>query len=187
LPSKCRNGGIGLRGCLKSICPKGHAGSSPASGTHDEHGEIVGARYEHGPMYPLETVQLARLLSDLEFLDRENASICSVSVRAIRHWRAGDRRVGTKRLSAPTCPRCHGRVLNDEAYAYLLGLYLGDGHITRGRRTHVLWLACSDAWPGLLALAKQTMTLVMPSSSVFCASQRGVACTYVKGRVQDPV
>jgi hypothetical protein len=29
----CRDGGIGLRGCLKSICPKGHAGSNPAPGT----------------------------------------------------------------------------------------------------------------------------------------------------------
>jgi hypothetical protein len=131
-------------------------------------------------MYPLETVELARLLSDLEILDRENASICGVSIRAIRHWRTGDRRVGTKRLSAPTCPRCHGCVLDDEAYVYLLGLYLGDGHITRSRGTHVLWLACSDAWSGLLILAKETMKLVMPSSSVFCASQHGVACTYVK-------
>ena len=131
-------------------------------------------------MYPSATVELAKLLSDLGTLDRENAAICGVSIRAIRHWRAGDRRAGPKRPPVPTCPRCDGRALNDEAYAYLLGLYLGDGHITHGRRTYVLWLACSDAWPGLLTLAKQTMSLVMPTSSVFCASQRGVACTYVK-------
>lgn len=133
-------------------------------------------------MYPQGTVELAKLLSGLGTLDRENAAICGVSIRAIRHWRAGDRRTGpdSYRTSTPTCPRCGGRSLDDEAYAYLLGLYLGDGHITRSRRTHVLWLACSDAWPGLLALAKLTTSLVMPSSKVFCASQRGVACTYVK-------
>jgi len=134
-------------------------------------------------MYSRSTVQLAKLLSDLGTLDRENAAICGVSIRAIRHWRAGDRRderARPKWPSKPTCPRCHGRALDHEAYAYLLGLYLGDGHITRSRRTHVLWLACSDAWPGLFSLAKQTMSLVMPTSSVFCASHRGVACTYVK-------
>lgn len=133
-------------------------------------------------MYQRETVELARLLSGLGTLDRENAAICGVSIRAIRHWRAGDRRSDSSqyRTSTPTCPRCGGRSLDSEAYAYLLGLYLGDGHITRGRRTHVLWLACSDAWPGLLALAKETTSFVMPSSKVFCASQRGVACTYVK-------
>jgi hypothetical protein len=134
-------------------------------------------------MYPRATVDLARRLSELGVIDRENARICGVSIRAIRHWRAGDRRadrVEPRTSSKPTCPRCHGRVLDDAAYAYLLGLYLGDGHITRGPRSHVLWLACSDAWPGLLDLAKQTMSLVMPSSSVFCSSRTGVGCTYVK-------
>ena len=115
-------------------------------------------------------------------IDRENARICGVSIRAIRHWRAGDRRAdrvepGTS--SKPTCPHCHGRARDDAAYAYPLGLYR-ERPLTRGPRSHVLWLACSDAWPGLLDLGKQTMSLVMPSSSVFCASRTGVGCTYVK-------
>jgi hypothetical protein len=144
--------------------------------------KTVGTTHNNELMYPQGTVETAKILSDLGTLDRENAAICGVSIRAIRHWRAGDRRTGPDRYrtSTPTCPRCGGRGLNREAYAYLLGLYLGDGHITRSQRTHVLWLACSDAWPGLLALAKQTTSLVMPSSKVFCASHHGVACTYVK-------
>jgi hypothetical protein len=139
--------------------------------------------HEDEVVYPRSTVELAKQLSDLGALDRENAAICGVSVRAIRHWRAGDRRGDRprrQRSSVPTCPRCDGRALDVEAYAYLLGLYLGDGHITRSPRAHVLWLACADAWPGLLNLAKQTVSLVMPTSRVFCASPRGVACTYVK-------
>ena len=79
----------GRHGCLKSICLKGHAGSSPASGTHSEN---VGSRHEHEVVYPQSTVELAKLLSDLGALDRENAAICGVSVGAIRHWRAGNRR-----------------------------------------------------------------------------------------------
>ena len=131
-------------------------------------------------MYPIEIVRLARHLSDLGIVDRETAKVCGVSVRAVRHWRAGNRRSARSESSRPVCPRCHGRRLDAPAYAYLLGLYLGDGHITQGPRSYVLWLACSDAWPGLMGLARQAMALVMPSSNVFCSSQRGVHCTYVK-------
>lgn len=36
-------------------------------------------------------------------------------------------------------------------YAYLLGLYLGDGWLTRGRRdVYALCIACCNGWPGLL-------------------------------------
>jgi hypothetical protein len=35
-------------------------------------------------MYPRSTVELAKILSDLGILDRENAEICGVSVGAIR-------------------------------------------------------------------------------------------------------
>jgi hypothetical protein len=136
-------------------------------------------------MYPIATVRLARELSDLGIVDGEPAKICGVSVRAVRHWRAGNRRAGNRcttrnESSTPVCPRCHGRSLDTAAYSYLLGLYLGDGHITSAPRSHVLWIACSDAWPGLLGLARHAASLVMPSSRVFCSSQRGVNCTYVK-------
>jgi len=136
-------------------------------------------------MYPQSTVDIARQLSDLGILDRENALICGVSIRSIRHWRYGDRRArreGRRRVreSPPNCPRCHGRPLDEKAYAYLLGLYLGDGHITTKPSTYMLWLACADAWPGLLQQARQATALVMPSSAVFCTSRKTAACTYVQ-------
>ncbi len=43
-------------------------------------------------MYPRATVETALLLSGANILDRENAQICGVSVKAIQHWRYGDRR-----------------------------------------------------------------------------------------------
>ena len=106
-------------------------------------------------MHPQGTVDTALLLSAIGIFDKENASICGVSVVAIRHWRTGRRRAshGIARRGA-TCPRCDGRPMDEAAYAYLLGLYLGDGSITRGRRdVYALWLACSDDWPGSLHLA----------------------------------
>jgi hypothetical protein len=69
--------------------------------------------------------------------------------------------------------------MDESSYAYLLGLYLGDGHIVRGPRdVYVLAIACSDDWPGLMAAARQAMAAVMPASSVCGVKQTG--CTMIK-------
>jgi hypothetical protein len=132
-------------------------------------------------MYPQATVDVALRLSAIGILDKENALICGVSVGAIRHWRAGRRRVASGKASVRriTCPWCHARPLDDPAYAYLLGLYLGDGHIVHGPRdVYVLAIACSDDWPGLMAAAWRALATVMPASSVSSVRQTG--CTLVK-------
>jgi hypothetical protein len=128
-------------------------------------------------MYPRGTVDLAKLLSDVGVLDRENAAICGVSIAAVRHWRRGSRRNSSG--DAPRCPRCDGRALDERAYSYLLGLFLGDGHIIRGRKdVYALSIKCCDAWPGLRDQARATMSAVMPTSSVFAVARTG--CTEVK-------
>ena len=128
-------------------------------------------------MYPRSTVDLAKTLSDLGILDRENAEICGVSVAAIRHWRRGSRR--SRDRDAPRCPRCHGRPLDESAYAYLLGLYLGDGHMTLSRKgVWALSITCCDGWPGLMTQARLAISAVMPSSKVFAVARTG--CTEIK-------
>jgi hypothetical protein len=128
-------------------------------------------------MYSQATVDIAKSLSDLGILDRENAEICGVSVAAIRHWRRGSRRSGER--SGPRCPRCDSRPLDDSAYAYLLGLYLGDGHLTVSRKAvWALSITCCDGWPGLMVQARLAMSVVMPSSKVFTVARTG--CTEVK-------
>lgn len=130
-------------------------------------------------MYPRSTVDMAILLSDADVLDRETALICDVSVMAIRHWRYGTRR--SSPLTGPTCPRCNGRPLDERSYAYLLGLYLGDGHIARGRRdVYALTVACSDAWPGLVTAARLAMSAVMPPTK--CALSRRLVAGWSKVR-----
>jgi hypothetical protein len=134
-------------------------------------------------VYQRTTVDTALILSGAGALDRETALICGVSIAAVRHWRCGRRRKpdvrGSTRDSNRTCPRCDDRDLDEQAYAYLLGLYLGDGCITRGRReVFSLSLACSDEWPGLKAAAQAAMSAVMPASSVFKVQRPG--CTEVK-------
>jgi hypothetical protein len=69
--------------------------------------------------------------------------------------------------------------LDEAAYAYLLGLYLGDGCLIRQPKdVYLLSIACCDAWPGLIAAAKDAARGVMPSSAVF--SRQCVGMTEVK-------
>src|SRR5260370_40246896 len=108
---------------------------------------------ENMVMSPQATVNTALHLSAIGIFDQENARICGVSVATIRHWRSGRRRVSYGAVAGRRTagPRCHERSLDESAYVYLLGLYLGDGHIVRRRRgVYVLSLpSCCDS-PGPL-------------------------------------
>ncbi len=129
-------------------------------------------------MHPQTTVDRARSLSRQGLIDREVARITGVSIGAVQKWRTERRRVphaSSRVARASDCPRCDGRPLDEPAYSYLLGLYLGDGCLTRGHRdVFALSIACSDAWPGLMTAAKSAMSAVMPASGVFSVHRVGM-------------
>jgi hypothetical protein len=125
-------------------------------------------------MHPQATVDRARALSLQGLSDREVGRITGIPLGTVRKWRTGKRRSPDKprRLC---CARCDGLPLDEAAYSYLLGLYLGDGHISRQRRdVFALSIFCADAWPGLIAAAKQAVHEVMPISSVFTVQRIGM-------------
>ncbi|MFD6567458.1 transcriptional regulator [Micromonospora profundi] len=62
------------------------------------------------------------------------------------------------------CFRCRpdvGNQTDPSAYLYLLGLYLGDGHLVTSARVPVLRIACSNSWPGLIEACDATMRAVL--------------------------
>lgn len=76
------------------------------------------------------------------------------------------------------CPICRRTALDRAAYAYLLGLYLGDGHIARQPNgVYRLEIACADAWPGLIDAAAEAVGTVLPISRVGRRQRPG--CTLV--------
>lgn len=84
-----------------------------------------------------ETVASALAASDAGVPDAENAVRHGVAIKTIRRWRREYQRRGKARGQAHTrvpCPRCDDASLDSAAYAELLGWYLGDGHISVGRR-----------------------------------------------------
>ncbi|GHA16780.1 hypothetical protein GCM10010372_15540 [Streptomyces tauricus] len=73
-------------------------------------------------------------------------------------------------LPLKPCPRCNGAPgppENPSAYAYLLGLYLGDGCISAHRRgVYYLRIVCDNAWPGLIDACEVAVRSARPDNSV---------------------
>ncbi|GAB3186083.1 hypothetical protein FHX75_1683 [Micromonospora palomenae] len=84
----------------------------------------------------------------------------------VRHW-CTDRQDPKRHATQARCFRCRADVDNPTkpaAYAYLLGRYLGDGHLVTTARVPVLRIYCADAWPDLITLCDKAMREVLAGS-----------------------
>src|SRR2546423_9554335 len=69
----------------------------------------------------------------------------------IRDWRRDRRREPSDVLRPSSCPRCDGLPLSWPWYAYLLGLYLGDGCLSEGRGSvYKLRITLDQRYPGII-------------------------------------
>src|SRR5262245_22457859 len=90
-----------------------------------------------------------------------------VSRAAIRDWLRDPTPKATSRTAVPDV-----KALDPWAYAHLLGLYLGDGHIAAMRRgVHQLRITCDDKYPRIIAEASLSMHRVRPLARVFLNPQ----------------
>jgi hypothetical protein len=82
-----------------------------------------------------------------------------VSRSTLRAWEDG-------RAAAPArpCPRCDGSTLDAPAYATLLGLYLGDGCISRAPRSHTLRVSCDERYPAIIDDVTACVAAVRPGT-----------------------
>ncbi|MGC9540295.1 helix-turn-helix domain-containing protein [Streptomyces sp. UG1] len=94
-----------------------------------------------------------------------------ISRAAIRSWQY--RLEPLPRMATPD----PGPPADDCAYAYLLGLYLGDGCTSAHPRSTGFYLriACADAWPGLLLQCCEAITKVRPGIGVYTLQKQGYA------------
>ncbi|MEV8586181.1 helix-turn-helix domain-containing protein [Streptomyces sp. NPDC051180] len=102
------------------------------------------------------------------------------TISAWKHKDRAQRGECPGRVYRPLCPRCDGRGLDETAYAYLLGLYLGDGHISHPRQHRVpsLRITLDDAWPGVQQEAVTAVRTVFPDNTASWV--RKVGCHDVK-------
>ncbi|MER6214974.1 helix-turn-helix domain-containing protein [Streptomyces sp. NPDC001674] len=129
-------------------------------------------------MYDLATRRNALALLD------EGRSLNSVSKEtgisraAIRSWQARINPLPRLNQFAPCA-----RPTDGAAYAYLLGLYLGDGCISdHPRGGHYLRIFCADAWPGLIQQCRTAILAVRPTDSVSVVQRQGCVAVTSYGR-----
>jgi hypothetical protein len=84
----------------------------------------------------------------------------------VRGWRQAASSDG----ESDVCPRCWGRgsgiTFTDADYAELLGLYLGDGHITALERTHRLRLSLDARYSRIVAETEALLQRCFPANRV---------------------
>jgi hypothetical protein len=102
--------------------------------------------------HPPSVVREALALAGQGMGQRAIARQLAINPGTVANWLAG--RV-PQPPDFPTCPRCdasHGRAeASPASYGYLLGMYLGDGHIAQASRVTVLRVAMDTAYPGIIA------------------------------------
>jgi hypothetical protein len=96
--------------------------------------------------------------------DCQIARATGISRTTIREWRTLGP-PGTRGGTAAVCPRCEGADLDEPAYEYLLGLYLGDGYISRDPRTYRLRVFQDQRYIHLIRLGQDTISRVRPRGS----------------------
>ncbi|MBQ1050280.1 transcriptional regulator [Micromonospora sp. C51] len=114
-------------------------------------------------MHPPEVRERARSLYLAGATVAEVARRIGLPYATVRHW-CRDRPMPKMRTTAFRCFRCRTDVDNPTigaAYAYLLGLYLGDGHLVTSARVPVLRISCSNAWPALIDACEAAMRAVL--------------------------
>ena len=142
---------------------------------------FVGSRADTADMYsPEARAQALELIASGSSLRAVSMST-GINRSTLREWRDHPERPHRPRAF---CSRCGNEPSLPEPfseYAYLLGLYLGDGCIsvcgTPAKGVWKLRVMCADTWPGLVEECMRAMQAVRPDNKVM--TQRKQGCTEV--------
>jgi hypothetical protein len=117
-------------------------------------------------MHPPEIRQAALELVSAGVNDCEIARRLDLPRTTVRDMHRSRRQNATR----PLCARCWQRsspvVFTASDYAELLGLYLGDGHISQGARTQKLRLSLDARYPGIVADSEALLRRCFPGNRV---------------------
>lgn len=135
-------------------------------------------------MRPESQYREALRLIELGVNDCEIGRKLNIPRGTIRDWRVGARAGSGGRtkhwngLRPTTCFRCSETGIDKEAYAYLLGAYLGDGYISLLHRgVYHLRVACDLKYPDIINEIATNIVIVRGVETVGFVRSRG--CVYV--------
>jgi hypothetical protein len=112
-------------------------------------------------MHEVEVRALALDLLELGLTRRDVCRIVGVGYNSTYRWQ---RRLEPPRRDVSRCPLCRGQLPPAAPYTYLLGQYLGDGHIAALPRTTALRIYCCDAYPGIRQEVADAISAVIGNS-----------------------
>jgi hypothetical protein len=121
-------------------------------------------------------------LIQLGFSNRGVSKLTGISRSTIREWRrAGpDARLGPARAPDKDCPSCAGAAVDEPAYAYLLGLYLGDGCISEGPRSvFKLRITMDLRYPLIIDECSDAIRAMRPSINMKVGHVAKIGCTEI--------
>jgi hypothetical protein len=123
-------------------------------------------------MRSVEEVRIVLALLEEGLNDSEAARCSGIPRGTVRDWRRGKVPRFARSGGETGCPLCgHSAhdfsLLPGAAYSYLLGLYLGDGCISEGRRAVFrLRITLDTRYPGIIEECAEAMSIVLPASQV---------------------
>ncbi|MEA2159792.1 MAG: hypothetical protein QOD66_2172 [Solirubrobacteraceae bacterium] len=133
-----------------------------------------------------EDVRLVLALKAAGQTDREVSLLTGVPVNTIRLWRRRglSRRAARAVSDIPFCAACGEAVhefekLPRQVYAYLLGLYLGDGCVGRSGTSWVLRIALDMSYPGIITECCDAIELVRGRRPRPRPDHRGQLCVRI--------
>ncbi|MGW0588843.1 helix-turn-helix domain-containing protein [Streptosporangium sp. NPDC002607] len=104
-----------------------------------------------------------------------------ISRSTVRAWRERPDHLVQRVASCPRCLEIPELPAPPDKYAYLLGLYLGDGYIsTIGDPSKQVWslrIMCADTWPGLQEECIKALISIRPDNKVRMLPRQG--CTEI--------
>ena len=98
------------------------------------------------------------------------ARLTGIPRTTVRDWRRDTGRTWTPQR--PNCPRCSDAALDERAYAYLLGIYLGDGHIAKAPRFYSLRVTLDRRYSGIITECCSALETVKGSGTRAYVLQR---------------
>lgn len=132
---------------------------------------------KRGPNHSYETYEEAMRYVALGMNDCEISRLMNIRHRTIRSWRTQGLKTSHR---DDRCPVCGDGELDEEAYSYLLGLYLGDGWIrSHHRGVFQLQIYLDAKYPGIIEECGAATVAVRTNGSTKVGRQLRDGCVSV--------